>query len=657
MSRSTHKPSPIQLSLLVALLTVALAGEARAQPCFVTRNGGDFSFRGAPYKFIGVNLRGLAFHTDSEIDTQLASARDMGVRVVRIFIAKNNLNTTQVGDRLGNFLNRVSIVAPNMKVLVSLTDFYGATYYADGSRLSVQGDDGYFVTLNGFNRLSPAWFKTGYTTNYRPFVTSLVTRFRSDDRIFAWELGNELSAENATDILNFAYTMGWTIRNTGAQQMVTTGFVGVWHAANGTISTTLLGQMYRGPWGSWSTSPFHFGSIHTYNNEQVPGNPFGYQRQDWDINWFMSNAFPYVVGEGGFTGATASCSGYPTFTGSTWDGVTIPSAQSDRSGAVSATINRYFDVKGADGYMQWGFLAGPDNGEGDGCSGLDSFWHTDWTSLRNTYSTKAANLPGGGTASCGGTCIATVASDRWKGEYFNNAELTGSPSMVRDDGASTLSFDWGSGGPGTCGLGVDNFSVRWTRTFNFSGGAWRFTTTTDDGVRLYVDGTLVIDRWVDQGPTQYTADVTLAAGNHTLVFAYYERGGGALAQLSWAPVAQMSSQRLDVRYPMASGLWITQCIPDLSGRYVWQTTSTGKDANSRWANFMWPETITSPCGPLNNGLYPLIFTSLPASTYLGTWVTQCLPAGRVQHVYRIDTNVNNNPAAVYLYDEPNAACP
>lgn len=639
------------VALFTLMLAAAVAGEARAQPCFVTRSGSDFSFKGGTYKFIGANLRGIAFHGNAEIDEQLASARDMGVRVVRIFIAKSNLGVTGVGDKLANFLGRMAAVAPNMKVLVALTDFYGTTFYPDGSRLGVQGDDGYYVG----GTLSPSWFTGGYTVNYRPYVTALVTRFKSDDRIFGWELGNELKAGGPTDMLNFAYTMGWVIRNAGVQQLVTTGFIGVWHAMNGNVNNTLLAQMYQGPWSGWSTSPFHFGSIHTYNNEQVPGNPLGYQRQDWDISWFQGNGFPYVVGEGGFTGGGTTCT--PAFTGSTWDGVPIPSGQLDRGATVSATINRYFDVKGADGYMQWGFLQGPDNGEGDYCSGLDTVWHTDWNSLRSTYSAKAAALPGGGGASCGSTCVASVASDRWRGEYFANTSLAGAPSMVRDDGAGTINFNWGNGGPGTCGVGSDNFSVRWTRTFHFTGGTWRFTTTTDDGVRLYVDGALVIDRWIDQGPTTYTANVTLAPGNHTIVFAYYEKGGGAVAQLGWEPVSQMSTQRLDVRYPMSAGIWITQCLPDLSGRYVWQTTSTGKDASSRWANFMWPEGVTSACGSLSNGLYPLVFTSLPPSTYLGTWVTQCLASGHTQHVYRIETNVNNAPAAVYLYDEPNGACP
>jgi hypothetical protein len=72
---------------------------------------------------------------------------------------------------------------------------------------------------------------------------------------------------------------------------------------------------------------------------------------------------------------------------------------------------------------------------------------------------------------------------------------------------------------------------------------------------------------------------------------------------------------------------------------------------------MWPAQVTTSCGTKNNGLYPLVFTSLPAGGYRVTWVTQCLPSGKSQHVYRIDTDVDAHPAAVYLYDEPNAACP
>ncbi|MBS3919496.1 MAG: hypothetical protein KG012_11480 [Deltaproteobacteria bacterium] len=134
-------------------------------------------------------------------------------------------------------------------------------------------------------------------------------------------------------------------------------------------------------------------------------------------------------------------------------------------------------------------------------------------------------------------CIATVSSDRWKGEYFNNKSLSGTPLMVRDDGTGYLNFDWGTGSPSsTCGIPSDNFSARWTRTFYFEGGTYRFSVTADDGVRFYVDGSLKVDRWFDQPAATHAVDVPLSAGNHTLRMEYYETGGQAVAKLSWQKV-------------------------------------------------------------------------------------------------------------------------
>jgi hypothetical protein len=156
-----------------------------------------------------------------------------------------------------------------------------------------------------------------------------------------------------------------------------------------------------------------------------------------------------------------------------------------------------------------------------------------------TVQDKSFTISQSGTGGCGS---ALVASDRWKGEYFNNMTLSGTPVLVRDDGNSYLDFNWGSGSPAPeCGIGVDNFSARWTRTVYLAAGRWRFTTSTDDGVRLYVDGKLVIDQWRDQSLKSYTVDLDLTAGNHTLRMEYYENGGGAVAKLSWTQVSSSSS--------------------------------------------------------------------------------------------------------------------
>jgi hypothetical protein len=137
------------------------------------------------------------------------------------------------------------------------------------------------------------------------------------------------------------------------------------------------------------------------------------------------------------------------------------------------------------------------------------------------------------------SCLSTVSSDRWQGEYFDHMEISGNPVLVRDDGNGFLDFDWGTGSPGSdCGVGSDGFAVRWTRDIDFSDGIYRFTVTSDDGFRLYVDENLKIERWIDQAPTTYTVDVALSAGVHAVRLEYYENGGGALAKLLWQKASE-----------------------------------------------------------------------------------------------------------------------
>lgn len=130
--------------------------------------------------------------------------------------------------------------------------------------------------------------------------------------------------------------------------------------------------------------------------------------------------------------------------------------------------------------------------------------------------------------SFGGTVTPPPA---YQAQYFNNRTLSGTPVLTRPEPA--IQNDWGMGSPDTL-VNVDNFSARWTKTADFAAGSYRFTATADDGLRLYVDSQLLIDEWIDQGATTYTADVALNAGSHTIVYEYYEAGGGAVAKLSYA---------------------------------------------------------------------------------------------------------------------------
>ena len=114
----------------------------------------------------------------------------------------------------------------------------------------------------------------------------------------------------------------------------------------------------------------------------------------------------------------------------------------------------------------------------------------------------------------------------WTGEYFDNSELSGSPYVTRSD--ASINFDWGYGAPAS-GMPADDFSVRWTGTFEFAEGTYRFYARVDDGVRVYVDDELIIDGWRAGAVRTYTADRALTSGDHSIKVEYYE----------WIQVARM----------------------------------------------------------------------------------------------------------------------
>lgn len=125
------------------------------------------------------------------------------------------------------------------------------------------------------------------------------------------------------------------------------------------------------------------------------------------------------------------------------------------------------------------------------------------------------------------------AFPQWKGEYFNNMNLAGAASVVRNDKA--IDFNWGVGWPDSR-ISADRFSVRWSRTLYFNAGTFRFTARADDGIRVFVDNVMIIDEWHAASSATHVTDVTLATGNHALRVEYYEDTGNASAYVTWARV-------------------------------------------------------------------------------------------------------------------------
>jgi hypothetical protein len=138
---------------------------------------------------------------------------------------------------------------------------------------------------------------------------------------------------------------------------------------------------------------------------------------------------------------------------------------------------------------------------------------------------------GGGAVAKVAWAPVPVTIGNWRGEYFNNRTLGGSPALVRDD--PQINFGWGDGSPAPGIVNADRFSVRWTRTLDLEPGSYRFTATADDGVRVWVNGHLLIDAWRDQAPRTYTGDIYLPGGSIPVKVEYYENASEAVARLRW----------------------------------------------------------------------------------------------------------------------------
>ncbi len=81
----------------------------------------------------------------------------------------------------------------------------------------------------------------------------------------------------------------------------------------------------------------------------------------------------------------------------------------------------------------------------------------------------------------------------------------------------------------------DMFSIRWEGKLSVpSDGLYTFYVTSDDGCRLFIDGAAVIDEWWDRVPTEFSAPLYLAAGDHEIRLDYYESVGSASVRLEWS---------------------------------------------------------------------------------------------------------------------------
>ena len=178
--------------------------------------------------------------------------------------------------------------------------------------------------------------------------------------------------------------------------------------------------------------------------------------------------------------------------------------------------------------LSWDMCSG-DVPNGDVELGMEVWDNADnkWVwSYGNPHITKDSACGGSGDPSAG---------DWWDSDFWTNKYLAGLVNWHERwlwDGGQWpyIYFDWGINGPKE-GWSGDEFSLRIWRNVYFPGGHYEFHTDSDDGVKVYVDNSVVVDHWWDAGSA--AGGRYIPGGWHEVKVEYFENTGNAKLYVVW----------------------------------------------------------------------------------------------------------------------------
>ena len=172
-----------------------------------------------------------------------------------------------------------------------------------------------------------------------------------------------------------------------------------------------------------------------------------------------------------------------------------------------------------------------------------------------------------------------------RGDYYSNQfqTFTNAPNLTRID--TNVDFNFGSGSPDPA-ISADKFTARWTGQVQpLYSQPYIFYTKSDDGSRLWVNGQLVVNRWVNQAVTETaSAAYSLVANQkYDVVMEYYDNTSFAEAHLLWSSPSQAKQAiQMTQLYPASTNVPVTPALTlsmaspslvfDWQGSFVLQTS-------------------------------------------------------------------------------------
>lgn len=162
----------------------------------------------------------------------------------------------------------------------------------------------------------------------------------------------------------------------------------------------------------------------------------------------------------------------------------------------------------------------------------------------------------------------------WSATFFNNPNLTGTGTPLA--GINGINFNWGAGPAIVNGVTVpipsctavnppvpppypdggtsadcsNYFSARFTSTQNLAVGNYTFTVSSDDGVRMFINGEVVLDRFIGRPLTTDTFTYTVTTSPVNMTVEYFEGIDQASVQVQWFPAGVVTT-------PIGTQLFLT----------------------------------------------------------------------------------------------------
>ena len=164
------------------------------------------------------------------------------------------------------------------------------------------------------------------------------------------------------------------------------------------------------------------------------------------------------------------------------------------------------------------------------------------------------------TALADGIAGLTYYTYRGTGAYPNYTNLA-YPTALSTGTSPNLNYNWGGGTVLNSGR-ADQVMVHWTGYIQWPGTGnvpVTFYNSADDGFVLKVNGTTVINNWVEQGNAYYNSSgsITLTGGTAYYIDVwYYENGGGAAAMLYWTYSGQGITIVPTTAYATSATYWV-----------------------------------------------------------------------------------------------------